>query len=211
MEQPTLLPPPDELVVELTPNFADNKTIAEAIRLCGNRQAVLYVWSSIARKVLSTGTHTKHTGKINDLNKRVGMPTSLYDGLNKAALEALRSSGALVARDYKAVESELDESHFNVFWQIYPSRKGTVKVGKANTRREFAARIRSQADHAALMAAVVKYKSMTNREYVKDPERFLKNDFWRDWIPDTYGDATAPELQTPKTFDNSSIDTLLGR
>lgn len=73
---------------------------------------------------------------------------------------------------------------FEQWWEIYPARKG-VKAGKEAALDEFKKAIRSEEDFQQLLKATERYKTV---EFPKDGERFLKKNYWRDWIPPTVKD-----------------------
>jgi uncharacterized protein YdaU (DUF1376 family) len=70
---------------------------------------------------------------------------------------------------------------FETFWGLYPARNGK-KAGKKTTHK--LALSLSQADRDLLLVAVRNYAASEDcrRGFSKDPERFLKNDYWRDFI-----------------------------
>ena len=65
---------------------------------------------------------------------------------------------------------------FEDFWGAYPKRNGK-KVGKQAAQRKFE-KI-PVADLDRVIANARNYG--INNDYPKDPERFLKDDFWKDW------------------------------
>jgi len=81
---------------------------------------------------------------------------------------------------------------FEDFWKVYPKRNGK-KVGRKECLeyfKSFANRDREQ----VIVAAENYAKSKDAKEgFSRDPIRFLKKDFWRDWI------------ETPKTINESEF------
>jgi hypothetical protein len=77
---------------------------------------------------------------------------------------------------------------FEDFWKKYPARNGR-KVGKKSAMAQF--QKLGPDDHGHLLQAVCNYsESKQARDgYAKDAERFLKNDFWRDWVEVAQTDA----------------------
>jgi hypothetical protein len=75
---------------------------------------------------------------------------------------------------------------FEQFWQAYPARKSRPKVGKAVCVRLFAEF--SDEDQALIVRAAQAYAKASKprgEEFIpdpRDPERFLKKDWWRDWL-----------------------------
>lgn len=74
------------------------------------------------------------------------------------------------------------EQRFDQWWKLYPARKG-VKAGKQNAFAIFLDVIHSEEDFQRLLKATERYVAIIG-EWAKDPERFLKNEYWRDFIPE---------------------------
>ena len=72
---------------------------------------------------------------------------------------------------------------FEAFWKLYPTRNGK-KVGKQETHDKFNKLITTPEDYNNLIIAVKNYRICEQVEngYAKDPVRFLKNEFWKDWL-----------------------------
>lgn len=70
---------------------------------------------------------------------------------------------------------------FEEFWKAYPNRNGK-KVGKEKTARLFA--FLSADDQQACIEAARHYgrSERACNGYVKDPERFFRDGFWKDWL-----------------------------
>jgi hypothetical protein len=73
------------------------------------------------------------------------------------------------------------EQWFDVWWKIYPARNG-IKAGKQDALLQFVRIIQSEEDFQHLLKATERYKAVIG-EWAKDGERFLKNEYWRDFIP----------------------------
>ena len=65
---------------------------------------------------------------------------------------------------------------FQEFWSVYPKRNGK-KVGKKATLDNFKKIPVEELDRVIRNAKNYGIKN----DYAKDPERFLKKDFWKDW------------------------------
>lgn len=87
-------------------------------------------------------------------------------------------------------EREFREKAFEVWWPTYPKRKGK-RVGKQEAKEQFVKIIPDQYDD--LNKATGNYST---EEYPKDACRFLKKDYWKDWI-----NIDLPDNQK-KTTDN---------
>lgn len=81
----------------------------------------------------------------------------------------------------ETITKEIYISAFLDFWKIYPTRKGR-KVGKKKTKERFK-QIKAE-EISLILGATKNYAESTQAKdgYAKDPERFLKDDYWRDWI-----------------------------
>ena len=83
---------------------------------------------------------------------------------------------------------------FEDFWNAYPLRNGK-RVGKPDAIKAFS-KI-NEADHVDLMRAVKGYAA--SGQMAKDASRFLKDNYWRDWIDSptnsTESDSPAPQAK----------------
>lgn len=70
---------------------------------------------------------------------------------------------------------------FSLFWSLYPRRHGK-RVGKQTTRTLFDQL--SNEDQVLIIQAVSTYSKdeQVQRGFARDPERFLKKGWWRDWL-----------------------------
>ena len=76
-------------------------------------------------------------------------------------------------------EINVYSKQFDEFWNLYPKRNGR-KVGKKNTLKLF----KNIEEFDLLIIATKNYteSKIAKDNFSRDPERFLKNDFWQDWI-----------------------------
>ncbi len=88
---------------------------------------------------------------------------------------------------------------FDKWWAIYPARNGVIKVGKQNAFDIFKREIRSEENFLLLLKATGRYGTSIEATYYKDPERFLKKGYWRDFIPK----ETERPKQGPARFKDS--------
>jgi hypothetical protein len=96
----------------------------------------------------------------------------------------------------KSKEKNIYKEKFDLFWSNYPKRKGK-KVGKSITLELFEKLPLSDLDRICVNA---KNYGIDN-EYPKDPERFIKNDFWKDW-------DSPQESDTSSSSEYNGIRTL---
>jgi hypothetical protein len=68
--------------------------------------------------------------------------------------------------------------NFNLFWSSYPRRNPNL-VGKVVTWELFQKIPEDQIE--TLLQNVKNYSDQIDHKFAKDPERFLKKDFWKDW------------------------------
>jgi len=90
---------------------------------------------------------------------------------------------------------------FENWWGIYPSRKG-VKCGKQAAKEAFLRVITTLEAYNNLIAATNAYKGsrqLQELDCAKDAERFLKKDYWKDWIPKPApARAAEPKVLSPR-------------
>ena len=90
-------------------------------------------------------------------------------------------------KESKGKESKVKESKDTTypffedsFWKIYPLRNGK-KVGKENCYKLFLKL--NESDREIIKVSVINYSNSKSaiEGYAKDPERFFKNDYWKEW------------------------------
>jgi hypothetical protein len=139
------------------------------------------------------------TVKINYLDEQLDLLIKRTETLSKAGkngyLEKLRQAkgglkGGLSYKD-KDKDKEYYTQKFNLFWSSYPRRNGNL-VGKTASRDLFEKIPKEEIE--TLLQHVKNYSEKVDHKFVKDPERFLKKDFWKDWF------EPAQEKIKPKDF-----------
>ena len=87
-----------------------------------------------------------------------------------------------------------DMSSFDEFWKVYPSRNGR-KLEKDESLKAFI-KIRREEFENVVRAAknYAESKDVQNGIGIRDPKRFLKNDYWKEWV----------DAVRKKRFDGSS-------
>ena len=75
------------------------------------------------------------------------------------------------------------EIQFKKFWEIYPGRNGK-KVGKVEAKEFFLSTKIKDEELELILQAVTNYarSDAATRGFAKDAVRFLRKDFWHDWI-----------------------------
>lgn len=100
-------------------------------------------------------------------------------------------------KDQEREEGKERQEAFIRFWDLYPSRNDR-KAGKAEAKVLFGKLPHD--DVPSVMKAVENYRDECG-DFAKDPARFLKKDFWRDFV-----DAVDPDQEM-----NDAVDDLLRR
>ena len=72
---------------------------------------------------------------------------------------------------------------FEEFWKMYPARNGK-KLGKSETYDVFKRKHLYNGNFSELLKATKNYSksSLAQRGFAKDPARFLRKDYWWDWL-----------------------------
>jgi len=83
--------------------------------------------------------------------------------------------------------------YFDEFWQVYPRRNG-VKVGKVATMALFRKIPKSDWTEVIVAARNYSVSQQAIDGYVRDPERFLKKDYWRDWVEKPQAESKYAEV-----------------
>ena len=75
-----------------------------------------------------------------------------------------------------------DMRSFDEFWSVYPSRNGK-KLGKDESLKVFMKIRREELENVVRAAKnYAESKDVQNGIGIRDPKRFLKNDYWKEWI-----------------------------
>jgi hypothetical protein len=92
----------------------------------------------------------------------------------------------------RAKRASIAPDDFAPFWDAYPRRNGR-KLGKAATVKAWE-RL-TQAERAEVMTAVVLYRAAcdSGQTLAKDPQRFLTQRAWADWLEPASGDQSPSE------------------
>jgi hypothetical protein len=117
----------------------------------------------------------------------------------KEYMKVKRNGNALKKREIKY------PPNFEKWWKLYPARKG-IKAGKEAALEEFEKAIRSEEDFDKLMRATERYQSV---ELPKDGERFLKKNYWKDWMPPSPKDVK-PGVPTQFQDSDGSVWEMRG-
>lgn len=123
-----------------------------------------------------------HLRYISDL-KKLGLFNRVCKGYAKG-IQTLEEKEKEKEKDYY-------EEKFKIFWENYPKRNGNL-VGKKATWEQFLKIQESEIE--TLIQNTKNYFDKVDHKFAKDPERFLKKDFWKDWS------EKVPEKPKQKNF-----------
>lgn len=104
------------------------------------------------------------------------------------------SNRQVTGKEHKQECKELNKTYvtfFDDFWRIYPSRNGK-KLGKGETLKKFCQL--KEADLPFVLQAARNYSTsedVKNGIGIRDPKRFLKDNYWRDWIEPSEGESSS--------------------
>lgn len=97
----------------------------------------------------------------------------------------------VMEQECKELKNKTYVTFFDDFWRIYPSRNGR-KVGKAETFKKFCQL--KEVDLPLIVQAARNYSTsedVKNGIGIRDPKRFLKDNYWRDWIEPSEGESSS--------------------
>ncbi|HVX15988.1 MAG TPA: hypothetical protein VHC22_32690 [Pirellulales bacterium] len=136
-------------------------------------------------------------------SKRPGRPiareTPLLAELHPVPPVALTSSTEKKRRVRKRTVGS--ESEFDLFWNSYPSRRGR-KLGKQKCSHLFSSLPRDDQLLATTAAKNYAASDEAQHGFARDPERFLKADWWRDWLGPPQPEERMPRVATAEELAN---------
>jgi uncharacterized protein YdaU (DUF1376 family) len=97
---------------------------------------------------------------------------------------------------------------FTEWWQVYPLRNGK-RVGRKDCLNYLKGIKLQNGDRELLIKATINYSQsqQVTQGFCKDPIRFLRKDFWRDWIePEKPQQPLQPIGKTDKIIDWDKIE-----
>jgi len=112
----------------------------------------------------------RHDRRNDDLNDtRMTLASHMNDTKNKNG------------KNEKMKEEKPVCAFFDLFWKAYPSRNGK-KLEKAICEKIFISI--PLTEHSNVVKAAENYakSDIAIRGFAKDPKRFLRNEFWKDWL-----------------------------
>ncbi len=187
--------------ITVTDLFYNNEAIAKAYKQAQAPLGFLTIWSSIAKLMLQSGSPTLKTNKINGVSKQV---EGEFKG--SPSFTAMQDAGMI-----NSETNDLSATHFEEWWKAYPYRIVSgkkVKAGRKDAIKRFNSQIKTVDTFAKLMEATSNYSSVCNK-LPKDPVRFLKDDFWREFITIASDNSYRKENHVSTEVSTTDIDALL--
>lgn len=193
--------------VELTDKFYSDDAIKIAYRATQqqtkNPLAFISIWCGLAKRALQSGQPKIKKPELNKVSLIVESNEQ-----DAPAWKEMEKVGMLKRTD-ELPASVLGESDYETWFQSYPKRDVSGRQVKVRGRSKvrFFNEIRTREDFELLMKATTQYAAMCNKK-PKDPERFLKDEFWREYAPELITGSST--VVAHKTSVNSSqiVDML---
>lgn len=203
----------ETVVVEVTPLFYSRDAMTKAATFChGDKGTIVFAWSRVElERGQAAEVRVNTTVKQNkvQLESRF-VDTAGFKGMEKAGMIRITSAavhsdvcgvcqrhkdnhvgknGRKLTHDFEgqdyAKTTALTDDQFEAFWKQMPGRSvaGNITRGsKANAKRMFHKFIRNDEQYRDLLRAAAAYGAVANG-YPKDAERFLRDNFWLDFVP----------------------------
>lgn len=148
----------------------------QSIRTCLNRlksTGEITDKSTNKYRIITIINYDTYQSQKETINRQINNQTNRQSTGNQQAINS--------KQEVKKERSIIYPPFFEDFWKAYPKRNGN-KVGKAKTLKLFVHLLNG--DRELIIKAAENYAaSKTAKEgFAKDPERFLKDDYWKDWI-----------------------------
>jgi hypothetical protein len=183
---------------QVTNLFASNEAIqlaTDTLKQMGvSISNLTATWNHIAKKVLQSGVYYTRVPKLKEVFLIIELDDRVIDAPGFKAMELNNMIQRIEA--VPTMKLPLGEDKFEQFWNIYPTRNNK-KIGKPTAKRLFMAHIKSEEVFQKLLQATDNYAKRCGG-YPKDCERFIRNDFWREYLE-----------QDLKTLTSSDIDKML--
>lgn len=168
---------------------------------------LIYIYTHESKRYLQINTASRHIYKRAKESKYPSplSPQEIKDARTCAQVrtDSLESRIPILGSrfsnpDLKAVpEDDGTAARFQEFWQAYPARNGK-KLEKAVTESRF--QKLSPADQALAVRAARNYADSLRGQEIsaKDPKRFFRDEYWRDWITEA---QPTPVIHRQKILD----------
>lgn len=182
----------ETVTVEVTPLFYSKQAMSQAALLCGgSKETIAFAWCRIE---LERGAGAEVKQRITIKQNKVTLEKRFA---TTAGFTAMEQAGMIRVTADDSAPSVLTDDDFENFWKAYPARDvqgRKVKGVKSNAKRMFHKYIRTREQFLDLLLATMEYATVSNG-FPKDAERFLRNNLWRDYMPENGRLCTAPVEQ----------------
>jgi len=170
----------DTVAIEVTPLFYNRETMSKAASfVSGSKETITFAWVRIE---LERGQSAEIKVKTTIKQNKVVIEKRFAETAGFKAMERAGMINILPGDDMKPV---LTDEQFEAFWNAMPHREvggRKVRGSKSNAKRMFHKFIRNEEQFNNLLLACKEYTVLAN-QFPKDAERFLRNNFWAEYIP----------------------------
>lgn len=162
----------NKLLIELEGNGVLSRLENQAIY---NRR--MYRDGQISKARSMAGSWEREKQKLNKKETKVKQNAEYEDEYIKESIKEGDCKG-----EEEKIQKKQQEELFTAFWNLYPKR-GNKKVGKKECQDFTMQKIQPE-EWESLLKATKNYAESDECKngYARDPIRFLKKEYWRDWI-----------------------------
>lgn len=121
--------------------------------------------------------------------------TQAQNELGPSSNQAYEPNTRTIFKNQEPSPAETNE-RFEEFWSNYPTPKSGRKVGRGAALKLFAD-LKPADQRLAIQAAQSYGGTERGQEYTRDPDRFLADGFWRDWLPSDGESVNQPRKGPP--------------
>jgi biotin operon repressor len=159
------------------PNLSRDTGISiQSIRTCLNRlksTGEITDKSTNKYRIITIINYDTYQSQKETINRQINNQTNRQSTGNQQATNS--------KQEVKKERSIIYPPFFDDFWKVYPKRNGN-KVGKAKTLKLFMQLLNGDRELIIKVAENYAASKTAKEGFAKDPERFLKDDYWKDWI-----------------------------
>ena len=187
------------------PNIFYNALKKEVLIEERNGYMLIHDWLDYAGRYLQGKYRTSNSERLKEIEKKHSQTGQTVRPETPPNLPNLTKPN-LTINTY-ATNKTLPLDVFKKFWEIYPSRNGK-KLSKAGAEKLFA-KIKD-VEFELILQAVRNYANSTEcrNGYAKDAIRFLRGNYWRDWI-EPEKKQPLPEFKNQALVDKLKLEGRL--
>jgi hypothetical protein len=184
--------------IEITDKFYNNHDLLNCSKKFNNLEEFVRVWSVIAKIAFQQGEPMANTIRI---KRKIEVPD--YVNIKPLVEKGLVQTANSV--------SKLSAEFFENWWKSYPFRISNgkkIKIGKPKAKKLFDNLITNEEEYKLLLQATQNYSNVCNK-LPKDPERFIRGDFWKEYL---YVEKARPYIQEDVgEVDGNLLNEMLRR